>query len=408
VGDQNGDTSLHAAAIANGVEVLSFLLQCEANPDTANYAGLTPCHLARSRDALVVLCDAGAMPYCVDTKSRMPLWFACNEGRSDCAEFLCSKTPAAYLLWPDEEGETCLHRAAMGGHAQCVEALAAQLPGVEDLYTVNKKQHTAAHVASSAAVLKALYENGANLWMADPKGRMPLFTASFFGRADCIAFLLDVASNNSSNSSSGKKSTTKGAGDAPAVVSAADFQGDTALHVACLCGHLRCVGLLLYFARCAKNRQGLTPDQLATKAGHTQIAQLVAHIEAKKEKEGLSSQEIFGCDFSMLSAVTLYYGARWAKLYDVSFDTVYYLDRATGQSQWERPEAYDEPAAEESRCDKARAVLHRFYSQHNPERLGSMNDILAAYRGRYTELFISLANKYNVQDLSMFAGVDLE
>jgi uncharacterized protein YecE (DUF72 family) len=53
-------------------------------------------------------------------------------------------------------------------------------------------------------------------------------------------------------------------------------------------------------------------------------------------------------------------------------------------------------------------VLHRFYSQYNPERLGSMNDILAAYRGRYTELFISLANKYNVQDLSMFAGVDLE
>jgi uncharacterized protein YecE (DUF72 family) len=106
--------------------------------------------------------------------------------------------------------------------------------------------------------------------------------------------------------------------------------------------------------------------------------------------------------------VTLYYGSRWTKLYDVSFDTVYYLDRATGQSQWERPESYDEPAAEEQAADKARTVLHRFYSQYNPDKLGSMNDILQAYKGKYAELFISLANKYNVQDLSMFEGVMLD
>ena len=43
VGDEKGDTSLHAAAISNGVEVLSFLLDaCECSPDTANYEGLTP------------------------------------------------------------------------------------------------------------------------------------------------------------------------------------------------------------------------------------------------------------------------------------------------------------------------------------------------------------------------------
>ena len=407
VGDEKGDTTLHAASIANGVEVLSFLLQCESNPDTANYAGLTPCHLARSREALVVLCEAGAQPYCVDSKSRMPLWFACNDGRSDCVELLCEKTPTQYLLWPDDEGETCLHRAAMNGHAQCVEALCQRLPGVEDLYTVNKKQHTAAHVASSAAVLQVLYENGANLWLADPKGRMPLFTASFFGRAPCIAFLLDVASNNSSSSTSKKSLNGKAIAEGPSVISAADMQGDTALHVACLCGRLNCVSLLLYYIRSKPNKQGLAPDQLAMKAGHPQIAQLVLHIEGRKS-EGLSAQEIFGCDFGMLSAITLYYGARWTKLYDASFDSVYYLDRATGHSQWERPEAYDEPMDEESRADKARAVLCEFYRQHNPLRLNALNDILAAYRGRYTELFISLANKYNVQDLSMFQGVDLD
>lgn len=413
VGDQNGDTSLHAAAIANGVEVLSFLLSCEANPDTANYAGLTPCHLARSKAALAALCDAGAQAYCVDSKSRMPLWFACNEGRSDCVEFLCGKTPAQYILWPDDEGETCLHKAAMNGHSGCVEALCQSLQGTEDLYTVNKKQHTAAHVASSPAVLKVLYENGANLWTADPKGRMPLFMASFFGKADCIAFLVDIACSGASNSgtsggSVSNKATPNNSNDGIAVVGAADKQGDTALHAACLCGHVQCVSLLLYYTRSARNKQGLTPDELAMRAGHQQIALLVQHVEHKRAVEGLDAAQIFGCDFSLLAAVTLYYGSRWAKQYDVSFDTVYYLDRVTGASQWERPEAYDEPAKEEQRGDTARAVLHAFYSKYNAERLGSMNDILFAYRGRYTELFISLANKYNVEDLSMFQGVNLD
>jgi ankyrin repeat protein len=304
VGDQNGDTALHAAAIANGVEVLSFLLQCEANPDTANYAGLTPCHLARTRAALEVLCTAGAMPYCVDGKSRMPLWFACSEGRGDCAEFLCSQTPAEYLLWPDEEGETALHRAAMNGHAQCVEALAQHLLKTEDLYVVNKKQHTAAHVASTAGVLKALFESGASLWIPDPKGRMPLFTASFFGRADCIAFLLDVASNSLTSvpavSAGPKGESNKVPTDDRALVGAPDFQGDTPLHVACLCGHIRCVSLLLFFTQCTKNKQGLMPDQLATKAGHAQIAQMVAHVHQKRDSEGLSSMQIYGCEFSVL------------------------------------------------------------------------------------------------------------
>lgn len=60
MGDSDGDTPLHAAASANGIEVLQFLLLCEGNPDTANHAGLTPCHVARSLKALELLSVAGA------------------------------------------------------------------------------------------------------------------------------------------------------------------------------------------------------------------------------------------------------------------------------------------------------------------------------------------------------------
>jgi ankyrin repeat protein len=257
--------------------------------------------------------------------------------------------------------------------------------------------------------LKSLYENGANLWITDPKGRMPIFMASFLGRADCVAFLLDVASSASSAGSTSPISRkAKVEVESSDVVSAPDKQGDTALHAACMCGHLQCVSLLLYFTRSIRNKQNLTPSELALRAGHIQVAQLVTLIEQRKDAEGLSSLAIFGCEFSMLAAVMLYYGARWSKLYDATFDSVYYLDRATGTSQWERPDAFDEPAKEENSTDKARAVLHRFYSTYNPEKLGSMNDILFMYRNRYTELFISLADKYNVEDLSMFEGVELD
>ena len=46
---------------------VQFLLNCEVSPDTANYEGLTPCHLATSRACLEALYERGALPYCVDS-----------------------------------------------------------------------------------------------------------------------------------------------------------------------------------------------------------------------------------------------------------------------------------------------------------------------------------------------------
>ena len=78
----------------------------------------------------------------------------------------------------------------MNGHAECIEILCQYLQGIEDIYVLNKKQFTTAHVAINSNVLKTLYENGSNLWLVDSKNRTPLFIASFFGRVDCIGFLL--------------------------------------------------------------------------------------------------------------------------------------------------------------------------------------------------------------------------
>ena len=390
VGDIRGDTPLHAAAISDSVKVLEFFLTCEVNPDIANSLGFTCAHIANSSAVLDLLYRWGGTLYCVDNENRMPLFLACKDGRPDCVNYLCRATPLEYLLWADADGNNCLHIAAMNGHAKCVEEICRWLSGVESFYITNVKGYTAAHIASNQKVLQTLYENGADLWVRDSKGRFPLFMASFHGRFDCVLFLLDLALQKSEN-----------------VVGNLDRAGDTALHAACLCGHIRCVILLLFFLRDYANNAGLSPSQLATRANHTSVVELVTYVEQQRIA-GYSTLEILGCAITNYLPVAQYYGSRWTKLYDVESGGEYYFDRVSGVSQWDRPITFDENPAEEHSRDVARGVLKQFYSKYNPEKLKDMNEILFVFRDNYSELFIQLANRYSVEDLWMFEGVVFE
>jgi ankyrin repeat protein len=431
VGDEKGDTALHAAAISNSIQVLAFLLSCEAHPDTANYSGLTPSHLGRSKEALALLRDSNAQQYCVDNLSRTPLWYACSDGRLDCCEYLCEQTPAEFLLWKDNDGETGLHVAASKGHFQCIDMICQFILTLEELNCVNNRKYTAAHLAANAHVLQILYENGANLWLPDEnKGRMPLFIASFFGRADCVSFLLDLANKKqmtmatipldtnrkkstrfSNNNITAGGSSSSSSSHPPLShqdsVSFQDKAGDTALHVAALCGHMNCVYLLLfYMSNQIRNKQNLLPSDLASKANHQQIGKLIEDIDGMKS-QNKPYLDVFGTeDFHYFSSILLYYGSRWGKSYDLNFQTYYYIDYVTNQSQWERPELIDLPQKAEDEYTKASDLLFQFYSKYNPTKVSEINMILFNYRNQYSDLFITLANKYQIQDLSMFAGIN--
>lgn len=385
VGDVKGETCMHAAVKANGVEVLEFLLTCDVDSSIANNEGLTPAHLARSFPVLTALHEAGATLYCVDSQSRMPLWYACRDGLKENAELLCSVMPLEYVTWQDEEGNSPLHIACMFGKSEVVETVSLWLSKLEDFYILNKKYYTPAHVATTADVLRKLYEFGVDLWVADPKGRFPLFINSFQGRVDCVTLLIEfgVAKN--------KK-----------LVSAKDKQGDTALHAACMCGHFGCVVLLLYWLSNEANKQGLTPLALAIRTKHTNIASLVEYIEGRR-LNGESSEAIFQCSFDSLAAVTLAHGSRWTKLYDHTNDSVYFYDRVLLISQWDRPETYDESSSQEVEMDTTRDILRNFYRLYNQEKLETINDILHVYKGNFADLFLQLAERYHVQDLSIFS-----
>jgi phenolic acid decarboxylase len=79
-----------------------------------------------------------------------------------------------------------------------------------------------------------------------------------------------------------------------------------------------------------------------------------------------------------------------------------------GVSCWDEPTSFDVDAATEFKDDQARNLLLNFYTKFNPAKLQEVNDILSVYKNNYTELFISLANKYEMEDLSMFAGVTFD
>jgi len=385
VGDVKGETCMHAAVKANGVEVLEFLLTCDVDSSIANNEGLTPAHLALSFPLLSALNEAGSTLYCVDTRSRMPLWYACRDGLKENAELLCSVMPLEYLTWQDDEGNTPLHIACMFGQSEVVEVVSLWLSKLEDFYIVNSKNYTPAHVATTADVLRKLYEFGVDLWVADTKGRYPLFMNSFQGRVDCVTLLIEF-----------------GIAKRKDLVCAKDKQGDSALHVACMCGHFACVVLLLYWLSNDANKQGLTPHTLAVRTNHANIASLVEYVEGRRAN-GESSETIFQCSFDSLAAVTLTHGSRWTKLYDHINDSLYYYDRVLLVSQWDRPQTYDEDTAEEEDMDNTREILRQFYWQYNQNKLETINDILHVYKGNFADLFLQLAERYQVQDLSIFS-----
>jgi hypothetical protein len=173
VGDYQGNTLLHAAALAAGrvehqqyrskqqkskvnatknnqsnddeaeeevssTAVLEFLLSCDAHPDTANYLGLTPAHVTTSKAALIVLSRYQAQFHCIDTRDRMPLHYALTrpyprddhhfhqKNRIELVNFLLTQIPREFLTWPEkEEGNTILHLACQMQDVSMVETICA-------------------------------------------------------------------------------------------------------------------------------------------------------------------------------------------------------------------------------------------------------------------------------------------
>jgi len=376
VGDVRGDTPLHAAVLNDSIDLVKFLIDCEANPGIANFAGLTPPHLARSLDAIKALHEKGADVHCVDNSSRMPLWFACERGDEEAVAYLVEVMDQQWVGWPDEDGNTPLHVASEKGHVGCVSLVCDAAWEWSVLNAVNKKGHTPVHVAKDAETLRALYESGADLFFLNKMERMPLFFAAAKGLYDSLSFFLETA-----------------AWYHPHAIEYADKNGDTALHAAALKGNQDCIGLLLeYVTEPHKpNKAGFSAAELAANNGNPEAASLINNWKDTPQSAGYSENE-YQKQFDVNSEAKLI-GVRWVRIFDNNSEHPYYLDQDTGNSQWERPYDYD---GYDENPDAASHMLHLFYEQFNPEKVELVPRIIEERMNDLDGIFSSLADKYGL------------
>lgn len=135
VGDNRGDSPLHAAACKGYSECAELLLHTAANPDSRNALGHTPAHLAANRETLTALWQAGGNMSLIDAVGRTPLFCACATNRVDVAATLLEADEAGVTVdKADQRGDTPLHACACNGNFECVQLLLgyAAVPNVRN------------------------------------------------------------------------------------------------------------------------------------------------------------------------------------------------------------------------------------------------------------------------------------
>jgi len=116
-----GTTPLHWASSGGSLRAAGLLISSGARIDIRDSMGLTPLHLARTKDIAALLIDHGAE---VDARSyygRTPLHCATGSGNREVVEFLISR--GADVNARNKKGETALKAARKFGKSELVSIL---------------------------------------------------------------------------------------------------------------------------------------------------------------------------------------------------------------------------------------------------------------------------------------------
>ncbi|KAH8388259.1 hypothetical protein KR093_002299, partial [Drosophila rubida] len=211
--DVNGGTPLHYAAQMCGasydsklqsnssasnasklaLEILGILLSHpQTSVDVQDKDGRQPllwAASAGSAKAVIALVKAGARVESSDKDGLTALHCAASRGHTECIDTLISLCGAPTDLI-DSNGCTALHYAVTLGHA---DATARLLDLEADPNRQDRKGRTPAHCGCSKGqfeTLKLLKERGANLWLRNAKGDLPLHEAAASGRRELLEWLL--------------------------------------------------------------------------------------------------------------------------------------------------------------------------------------------------------------------------
>ncbi|XP_043191074.1 uncharacterized protein LOC122364585 [Amphibalanus amphitrite] len=271
--NKDGQTALHIAAAEGDDIMVKFFYSIHANPNIADHLDRTPLHIAAERGhALVVeiLADkfkASVMDRTKDGSTLMHI--ASLNGHPEAVmAFLRKGVP---LHMPNKAGARAIHTAALTGHAGVINALIQKGESVD---VATRDNYTALHLAvqaGKAAVVETLLGHGAQVEIRGGALReTPLHIAARVQDGDkCAEMLLKSGAS----------------------VQLTMENGQTPLHVAAQCGHLKTCQLLLEDGAdpMAQSNNGENPLHLACQNSNYQVISLLRDFVAKQsssESEG--------------------------------------------------------------------------------------------------------------------------
>lgn len=195
----------------------------------------------------------------LDRLQRTPLHWACRGVHFDLVRFLIDH--GAYVNAVDVNGVTPLHSVASRGHTDAAKLLIEHGAGLDvkgklDLGTPIHYAAQGGHVE----VVKLLMESGASLDARTIEERTPLLVAVAAGKSDVVNVLVDRLKT----------------GD-PDGLRAKDFDGTSALHLACLNGDTACVRMLVLAGADVnvRNTIGQSPYDLAVDGNSPGLIELL-------------------------------------------------------------------------------------------------------------------------------------
>ncbi|XP_070497929.1 uncharacterized protein [Chironomus tepperi] len=248
--DNEGHSVVHWATVCGEAQILRTLLASGADASIPDHNGATPLHYAAqmcgydgkndktsTKLALEILGILLKHPKCSvdveDKDGRQPLMWAASAGSDDAITALIKG--GAYAENADKDGLTALHCAASRGHTKCIELLiklcGAQVDTIDSngctalFYAVtlghadatvklldlgadpnrqDRKGRSPGHCGCAKGqfeTVKILNARGANLWLRNARGDLPVHEAASSGRIELVEWLLQQRPNHMNSSS---------------------------------------------------------------------------------------------------------------------------------------------------------------------------------------------------------------
>ncbi len=211
---------LHCASLAGDIQKATVLINGGTDVNIKNSYGLTPLHMAFTRDMAEFLMSGGACiknsddkmtplhsaslyghketadffisegleVNCLDEDGSTPLHIACEYGRYEIAEFLIDK--GAHINHKNVSGETPLHKAVNNEKKEIVKLL---INKGADVDMKDNDGETPLHwsvTIQNIELTELLLNSGADVNVKDSEGLTPLYWAVSYEYKDLAGFLI--------------------------------------------------------------------------------------------------------------------------------------------------------------------------------------------------------------------------